>query len=203
MNNTSHKHSFFFFHYSKLKKINCWLEFLKKVPLVYEGINYHTQPLSITLTAIHYTDPHGPTKTGAFAEQGSRKKFSILLVSLKNLKFLRYSPSLYLAYQTMVHKLGLLWMDSEAIRGSTEATHSFLSYKKFSNKWTNKKVKSQKAAEMQAACINRASNNVPCLKEKGPLLPCAKGPLLCPSATRHPATHLQHKFCLPLLPLPA
>lgn len=44
---------------------------------------------------------------------------------------------------------------------------------------------------MQATCINGASNNVPCLKGKGPLLPFANGPLLSPFAMK---ITVQHTF---------
>lgn len=79
-----------------MKKRNFQLEKMKKgfsgQGGVYEGIYCHTQPLSITPTAIYSTDTHGPIATGAQAEQGFRKKLSLPLVSLRNLESLRNSP---------------------------------------------------------------------------------------------------------------
>lgn len=128
---------------------------------------------------------------GAFAEQGSWKKFSILLASLRNLKLLKYSPFPWPCISKYGAQAGL------ALDGlnSTETIHHLLSYNIFLNKRTNKTVKSWKLhpnpAEMQAVCINGASNNVPCLKGKGPWLPFINGPLLSVLATKDT---LQHTF---------
>lgn len=90
-----------------------------------------------------------------------------------------------------------IWCTSWACFGWTQFYRGNSSFFIIQNivKQTNKKVKSQKlhpkAAEMQAACINGASNNVPRLKGKGPLLPFANGPLLTPLATKNT---LQHTF---------
>lgn len=90
-----------------------------------------------------------------------------------------------------------IWCTSWACFGWTQFYRGNSPFFSIQNilKQTNKQVKSQKlhpkAAEMQAACINGASNNVPCLKGKGPLLPFANGPLLSPLATE---ITLQHTF---------
>lgn len=98
----------------------------------------------------------------------------------------------------MVHKLGLLWMGPILQKQLIIPYHTNTLKKR-------KKSQSQKlhpkAAEMQAPCINEANNNVAYWKGKGPLLSEAFAEPI--SHQRHPATYVQQKFCLQLLPLPA
>lgn len=68
----------------------------------------HAQPLSITLLAMHSTDPYRPVKTGwRVLEQGCRNSlFPWSPLGAQNP--LDTLHSLDLACQNMVHKLGLL-----------------------------------------------------------------------------------------------
>lgn len=180
MNNTSNTHSLFF----KISRfwIKNKLPIRKKtknktktnVPLVFEGIYYHTQPFSITLTAIYSTDPHGPIKTGALAEQGSRKKFSILLVSLRNLKFLRYSPFPWPCISKYGAQAGLA-LDGLSF---TEAIHHFLSYKILLNRQT-KKLKARNYIPKQQKCrqpvLMEPVITSHAWREKGPCYPLLMG----------------------------